>query len=108
MTEITRDVILDLLPLYVAGEVSQDTSVLVEEYLQTDPQLAKIAEQSKMLGRLVDDVPPPTNREAEMETYEETRRVQNQRTLMWAVVIAIIILAGLGLVTLAVFFLSSA
>ena len=44
--EITRNVILDLLPLYLADEVSADTRALVEKYLETDPELANIAEQS--------------------------------------------------------------
>ncbi len=39
---VTRDVILDLLPLYLAGEASQDTRTLVDEYLATDPALARL------------------------------------------------------------------
>ncbi len=30
---VTRDVILDLLPLYFAGQVSADTKTLVDEFL---------------------------------------------------------------------------
>ena len=41
--KITRDVILDLLPLYIANELSEDTRSLVDEYLETDPEIAKIA-----------------------------------------------------------------
>ena len=44
--KITRNVIIDLLPLYMADEVSADTRALVDSYLVTDPELAKIAEQS--------------------------------------------------------------
>ncbi|GAH31500.1 unnamed protein product, partial [marine sediment metagenome] len=44
--KITRNVILDLLPLYLADEVSEDTRALIEKYLKTDPQLAKVAKQS--------------------------------------------------------------
>ena len=36
MKGITRNVILDLLPMYVAGEVCDDTRILVEEYLSRD------------------------------------------------------------------------
>jgi len=36
-----RDVILDLLPLYLAGEASPATRVLVEDYLKQDPELAQ-------------------------------------------------------------------
>lgn len=38
--EITRDVILDLLPLYLAGEATPATMRLVDEYLDRDPTLA--------------------------------------------------------------------
>ena len=37
---VTRNVILDLLPLYLADEVSPDTRALVSEYLSRDPALA--------------------------------------------------------------------
>jgi hypothetical protein len=37
---ITKDVILDLLPLYEAGEVSADTRALVEAYLKEHPEVA--------------------------------------------------------------------
>ena len=35
---VTSDVILDLLPMYVAGEVSEDTRKLVEAYLEENPR----------------------------------------------------------------------
>jgi anti-sigma factor RsiW len=38
---VTREVILDLLPLYLAGEASPATRGLVEEYLKQDPELAQ-------------------------------------------------------------------
>ena len=44
--KITRNVILDLLPLYLADEASPDTRALVEDYLRNDPSLAKIAKQT--------------------------------------------------------------
>ena len=40
---VTRNVIIDLLPLYVAGEVSPDSRALVDEYLKGDPELAESA-----------------------------------------------------------------
>jgi anti-sigma factor RsiW len=102
MMEITRDVILDLLPLYLADEVSADTRVLVEAYLETDPELARIAEQSAAL-ELADDVPIPFNKEDEMEAYEEAKRVILRRTAIWALLIAFILcmLASVGLIVMA-------
>lgn len=38
---VTREVIIDLLPLYLAGEASADTRALVEEYLEQDTELAQ-------------------------------------------------------------------
>lgn len=38
---VTREVILDLLPVYVAGEASPATRALVEEYLKQDAELAQ-------------------------------------------------------------------
>ena len=42
---VTRDVILDLLPLYFAGQVSADTKTLVDEFLQTDPDFARMSQR---------------------------------------------------------------
>lgn len=38
---VTREVILDLLPVYLAGEASPATRALVEEYMKQDPELAQ-------------------------------------------------------------------
>jgi hypothetical protein len=38
---VTREVILDLLPVYLAGEASLATRALIEEYMKQDPELAQ-------------------------------------------------------------------
>ena len=40
--KITRDVVYDLLPVYFAGEVSADTRALIDEFLTTDPEFARM------------------------------------------------------------------
>ena len=45
MKEVTKDVILDLLPLYLAGEVSAETAALVKKHLESDPELAETAKE---------------------------------------------------------------
>jgi anti-sigma factor RsiW len=40
---VTREIVKDLLPLYVAGEASEESRVAVEEWLRTDPELARLA-----------------------------------------------------------------
>ena len=42
---VTRDVILDLLPLYFAGQVSADSKTLVDEFLRTDPDFARMSQR---------------------------------------------------------------
>ena len=44
---VTRAVVQDLLTLYVAQEASSDTRLLVEEWLRTDPALARQAELAR-------------------------------------------------------------
>lgn len=84
---ITRDVILDLLPLYLANEASADTRALVEEFLAADPQLAKLIEQSKV-AQFDLEVPPPLTKEHEMKTFEKTRFLLFQQKLFLALAVA--------------------
>jgi hypothetical protein len=49
---VTREVILDLMPVYLAGDASPDTRRLVEEYLRQDPELRMQMPES------FPDVPP--------------------------------------------------
>ena len=94
--EITRDVILDLLPLYLAGEVSDDSRALVERYLETDPALAKIAEQSAIIN-LEEDVPVPLTTEDQMEAYKVAKQQMFWRIVILALVISFALLAFLAL-----------
>jgi len=100
--EITRNVILDLLPLYLAGEVSADTRAFIEKYLETDPELAKIAKQSAAM-QFPEDIPIPLTKENEMEAYKKSK----QLILLGSVVFAVMISVVLVLVLLAAFFISS-
>jgi len=80
MKEITKDVILDLLPLYLAGEVSEKTAELVKKYLEDDPELAeKTKEMAKAdsLGK----VPIPFKKESALETYNEAKKWMTIRVL---------------------------
>ena len=100
--KITRDVILDLLPLYIANELSEDTRSLVDEYLETDPEIAKIALKTVVPG-LMSEVPVPLTKENKMESYLEARKVTNQRIIILAAALTMIIV----FITLAVFFFYS-
>lgn len=69
---VTRNVILDLTPLYLTGEASADTQALVLEYLTKDPELAQWMEgQRTGAFAPLHDAPPP---HLETRTLRRTRR----------------------------------
>lgn len=84
--KITRNVILDLLPIYAAKEASSDTTALVDEYLESDPELADIAKNMATL-ELPGDAPVPLTKEDEMDAYKEAKRLLLQRTIIVAAII---------------------
>ncbi len=86
--EITRNVILDLLPLYVADEVSADTRALVEKYLETDPELANVAKQLEVMEK-PRDIPVPLSQDDKMRAYRQARRQRLLITLIIAGAISI-------------------
>jgi hypothetical protein len=85
--KITRNVILDLLPLYLADEVSTDTRLLVDNYLETDPELALLAQERLPTMNLSGDIPVPLTEDDKMKAYRKTR---------WLMALYIIILALIG------------
>ena len=44
---VTQNVVMDLLPVYLAGEASPDTIELVEEFMRQDPEVASAVEAQK-------------------------------------------------------------
>lgn len=48
MESIPRNVILDLLPAYLAGEASEESRALVEEFAQNDSQIANLIRTGKL------------------------------------------------------------
>ena len=90
---VTREVILDLLPVYLAGEASPATRTLVEEYMKQDPDLAQRIrlQLTEGLARAVpSDLPP----ELELRSLKRTRTLlARQRWLfgfgMWFTALAL-------------------
>lgn len=48
MESIHRNIIYDLLPAYMAGEASEESKALVEEFAKNDSQIAELIRQSKL------------------------------------------------------------
>jgi hypothetical protein len=80
--EVTRNVILDLMPLYLAGEASPETKALVEEYLKKDPKLARLAEKSAV--ELPKDIPVTLTQEDKMKAYVEMKRLAFKKQMFFA------------------------
>ena len=94
---VTRDVIMDLLPLYLSDEASSDSRALVEEHLDKDPELARLATRWK--ARLPEPPPAPVNPEAQAIAYQEAKRQIANRVIALAIVIAVgtIVIGGAAL-----------
>lgn len=84
---VTKDVILDLLPGYLAGEASADTRALVEEYLHHDPDLAQRVRQqpTKALGAA-----PPTAPSLDLEL----RALKRTHWLIWQQILLFGLMVG--------------
>lgn len=94
---VTREVILDLLPLYVSNEASADSRALVKEHLEIDPELERLAREWK--NRLPAPPPPPINPDAQVMAYQEAKRQIANRviTLAAAIAFGIMVIGGTAL-----------
>jgi len=73
MEKVTREVILDLWPLYVSGEASADTRALVEAFLAGEPEFAQTmrgADRVRFPGPEVPSLPP----DHELKTLAQVKR----------------------------------
>jgi hypothetical protein len=82
--EVTRDIALDLMPLYQAGEASQDTRAAIEEFLRRDPSLARFAQDDRVVI--------PAAAELEHRVVRETRATIRRRTWIMAMAILFTVL----------------
>lgn len=91
MKEVTKAVILDLLPLYLAGEVSEETAALVKNHLESDSELAETAKEMAKADSL-NKIPIPFKKEAALETYSEAKKWMTIRSLGLAAIIALVLI----------------
>jgi predicted anti-sigma-YlaC factor YlaD len=90
---ITSDVITDLLPLYLAGEASPGTRLLLEDYLREHPEFAATVRaaadrSTALLDAAATDAPLPDHEKA---TLERVRRFNHRRTVLLAVAIGMLL-----------------
>ena len=94
MKDVTKDVILDLLPMYLAGEVSEETAALVKKHLESDSELAEIAKEMAKADSL-NKVPIPFRKEVAMETYQEAKKWMTIRVIGLAAIVGAILMCTL-------------
>jgi hypothetical protein len=97
--KIPQHVILDLLPLYLADEVSAETRDLIAEYLKTDPQLATLAQQAKSAPYL-QEIPAPLKKENEMEALKKVRKLMVQHNVFLTLAVILTIMMGISYIFL--------
>ena len=90
MSNVTRDVIVDLWPVYEAGEASPDTRTLVEQFLAADRELESILRRASASTRRAFHASSPEAARAtaaERSAVEATRaRLFRQRWLLAAAI----------------------
>lgn len=97
--KIPQHLILDLLPLYLADEVSDETRSLIEEYLKNDPQLATLAQQAKIATTL-QEIPAPINKETEMEAFKKAKKLMIQHNVFLGLAVFSTVFAVPGTISL--------
>ena len=85
--KLTRDIVIDLLPVYESGEASADTRAAVDAFLQQDSELARIvkaARQSPVAPAAGVAAAAPA---AEREALERTRKALRRKS--WTLALAL-------------------
>lgn len=86
---VTRSVVTDLLPLYLAGEASDDTRALLEEYLRQNPAFAaEVREQAEKSAALLGGLTAAPSADHEKETFQRVRQFNRRRATLLGVSIA--------------------
>jgi anti-sigma factor RsiW len=83
---VTRDVIRDLLPIYQDGEASAETRRLVDEFLASDPDLAREAAAGPVAMSALQAA--PSGAHADRAALERTRRLLLQRQIYFGAALA--------------------
>ncbi len=79
--KITRDVIMDLLPVYLSGEAGEDTRALVEAYCEHDTELGNVLE-ARGKDPFGDDDTPQPNEEIEMKALRHAKKMLRNRSIV--------------------------
>ena len=86
---VTHHVVTDLLPLYLAGEASDDTRALLEAYLQQNPTFAaEVREQAEKSTALLGALTAVPSADHEKATLQRVRQFNRRRANLPGVMIS--------------------
>jgi len=85
--KITRDVVTDLWPVYQTGEASADTRVLVEGFLEQDPEFERLLREDDS-ARWLEPAPVQLEPDHELKAFSRARRAILARD--WPLFLAIL------------------
>ena len=100
--ETDKNIILDLLPIYLANEASPETQALVEKYLAENEDIARIVRIQREALNISPGIPVPLTRSHQVSAYKKSRL----QLALYIFLAAILLVALLG--ALAMMFLRSA
>ena len=94
MESIPRNIVLDLLPVYIAGDASEESRDLVEKFAQNDPEIARFIHAGTIEPAVISlKIAVPDD--LEMKTMKRVRRSINLQMLHVALATASILIVPL-------------
>lgn len=82
---VTRDVINDLVPIYLSGEASADTRALIEEYFAQHPAFARETQRAaEALQALPDAVPVHLDSRIEKTALQGAKKLLRIQMILFA------------------------
>jgi hypothetical protein len=81
MIDATKDVVVDLWPLYVSGEASAESRALVEGFLERDPEFAERLREHEAAGLGPHGVAPPEGHERATLLRAQRRRARQSMVI---------------------------
>lgn len=94
-SEIDREILIDLLPGYLAGEASPRTQALIEERMKEDPRFAELVRTARRVRLPAVAAQAP---DAEMKAFARTRRrlILHQMLLGLAILFTLCFAVSMG------------
>jgi hypothetical protein len=94
--KVTRDVIVDLWPVYETGAASADTRALVDEFLSGDPELARqLREGEKTMNELLFPESVVLSPDVEKSAFDRMRELSRLRTYFFVLSVLMMTSAGM-------------